>query len=49
MSIKIINNLDIIVYAAVGDDEKLPIFNKEFLELTKEEKTKLLNSSLHAF
>jgi len=45
MSIKIINNLDIIVYVGIGDEEKLPIFNKEFLELNKEEKEYFLRVS----
>jgi len=45
MSIKIINNLDIIVYVGIEDDEKLPIFNKEYLELTKEEKEYTLKIS----
>lgn len=36
MSIKIINNLDIIVYIGIENEEKIPIFNKEFHELSKE-------------
>ena len=38
MSIKIKNNLDIILYFGIDDEEKLPIMDKEFLDLSKESK-----------
>jgi len=38
MSIKIKNNLNIILYFGLDDEEKLPIMDKEFLDLSKESK-----------
>jgi hypothetical protein len=38
MSIKIINNLEEIIYVGFDEEEKVPILNKEFLEVTKEAK-----------
>lgn len=45
MSIKIKNNLDLIIYFGFEDEEKLPIMDKEYQDVTKESKEYILRLS----
>ena len=45
MSLKIKNNLDLIIYFGIEDEEKLPIMDKEYQDITKEIKEYTLRLS----